>query len=183
MSPFKPGDIVSEDTLMCADYNVPINRETGLCPECKIPHDMQSTYILKAGNPIPERPRRILIVDDDIDVREGIARYFKMQGFEVIQESDGHMGFEVYRECFPFEFVLSDFQFMPGRRISSCGCEINHGADLVREIRKLIPDQRMAIMTAEPRKARALLDDSVKDVPVLQKPFRMKEVMELIEKA
>lgn len=179
---FKPGDIVEKDTLMCADYNVPINAQ-GICPECKIPHDMQSTYILKAGYPIPERPRRVLIVDDDVDVREGIARYLQMQGFEVVQEADGHLGFEVYRECFPFEFVLSDFQFIPGSRKSSCGCVIKNGADLVREIRKLIPAQKMAIMSGDAKVANKALDASVRDVPVVEKPFRMKQLMELLQKA
>ncbi len=174
--------VVKVDTLMCADWDVPIN-SNGLCPACGISHDMQSTYILKAGATMPKRKKKILIVDDDIDLREGIARYLQMAGYEVTQESDGHMGFEVYRECYPFEFVLSDFHFTPGRRESSCGCVIKNGADLVREIRKLVPSQPMAIISGEAKIANRALDASVRDVPVLQKPFRMKQLLGLLQKA
>lgn len=177
----KPGDIVTEDTLMCADYDVPINMVTGRCLQCNIAHDMQSTYILKAGNPIPKHKKRVLVVDDDPDVRDAIARYFKMQDFHVIEEEDGHTAFEAFRECYPIDYVISDYCFIPGKRESSCGCVISHGVDLVREIRKLIPNQRMVILSGTAELAKRDLTDpkneAAKDVPVLRKPIRMRDIM------
>lgn len=171
---------VDKDTLMCADYDVPLG-PGGVCPECNIAHDMQSTYILKAGYPLPSRPKRVLIVDDDPDVRESLSRWFKLRGYTVYAHADGHGAFEQYRESYPFVFVLSDFLFIPGQQKSSCGSVIHNGAELVREIRKLIPKQRMAIISGEPNVARDSLDSSVKDVPVLKKPFRMNALEDLLE--
>jgi CheY-like chemotaxis protein len=167
--------------MMCADYDVPIGPD-GICPECHIPHDMQSLYILKAGNFLPPKPNRVLLVEDDAEVRHALARYLGGKGYQVSQESNGHSAFETYRERFPFVFVISDFEFIPGQRVSSCGVKIRHGADLAREIRKLIPKQRMALMSGDHRAAEAALDESVKDVTVLIKPFRLLELLGVIQK-
>ena len=168
-----------KDTLMCADYNVLIG-DDGICPACKMAHDMQSLYILVEGSEIP-LPKRVLVVDDEPDVLGAVARYLESEGYEVHVERDGHGAFETYRECFPFDFVLSDFSFIPGQQKSSCGCVIRNGADLVREIRKLVPGQRMAIHSGNPKAAQDALDASVKDVPVLKKSFQ--ELQKLLGKS
>ena len=81
------------------------------------------------------------------------------------------------------EFVISDFMFVSNERPCSSGAVIRHGIDLVREIRKLIPKQKMAIMSGEANTAQEVLDPSVKDAPILSKPFRFKHIDELLQKA
>ncbi len=119
----------------------------------------------------------ILLVDDDGDVREGLAGFFERKGYEVSQEAGGRGAFDLYKERGPFDFVLTDFNFIPSK-------EIRHGADLVREIRKLAPNQLMAIMTGDEKAAREALDASVKDVPVLEKgSFSLGELTGLLPEA
>jgi DNA-binding response OmpR family regulator len=127
--------------------------------------------------------RRVLLVDDDPEVREAVAMFLRDKGYQVYQEADGSGAFDRFDHSSPFVFVISDFQFFPGQRVSSCGSKIRHGADLVREIRKLNPTQRMAIMTGDDHAAMKELDASVKDVPLLRKPFGMQELLALIDKA
>lgn len=43
-------------------------------------------------------PYRILIVEDDKEIREGIEIYLKNQGYQVIQAADGIEGLERIRE-------------------------------------------------------------------------------------
>jgi len=117
--------------------------------------------------------KRVLLVDDDPDVRESLAAYFESKGYKVNQQAGGRGAFEVYKERGPFDFVLSDFSFIPDK-------EIRHGADLAREIRKLIPTQCMALMSGDPRAATEALDASVKDVPLLEKPFSLRKLTELL---
>jgi DNA-binding NtrC family response regulator len=117
--------------------------------------------------------KRVLLVDDDPDVREGFAAFFERKGYKVSQQAGGRGAFELYKERGPFDFVLTDFNFIGSK-------EIRHGADLPREIRKLVPAQRMALMSGDPRAALEALDDSVKDVPLLEKPFSLRNLTELL---
>src|SRR5208282_5435398 len=106
--------------------------------------------------------RHILVVDDDTDVRESLADFFESRGCKVSQQAGGRGAFDLYKEHGPFDLVLTDFNFIPSK-------EIRNGAALVREIRKLAPSQRMAIMTGDEKAAQEALDASVKDVPILVK--------------
>jgi DNA-binding NtrC family response regulator len=124
---------------------------------------------------IPDK--RILVVDDDPNVREPLVDFFRSKGYKVNQQPWGRGALDLYKERGPFDLVLTDFNFLPSK-------EIRHGADLVREIRKLAPDQRMAIMTGDGKAAREALDASVKDVPILVKgSFPLAKLMELLPEA
>jgi hypothetical protein len=67
----------------------------------------------------------------------------------------------------PFDFVLSDWLLVPGRVIKS-------GIDLCSAIRKLNPEQPMAIHTAEPLECKERLCEILEGITILKKPYRMK---------
>jgi DNA-binding response OmpR family regulator len=124
----------------------------------------------------------ILLVEDHQAVREALADFLTDQGYRVYQEADGHGAFSRYIESGPFTFVISDYQFIPGQQVSSCGRKILNGSELLCEIRKITPTQPMALMSGDYR-ASSYLDESLKDLPVLKKPFNLRELLELISKA
>jgi CheY-like chemotaxis protein len=152
--------------LMCADFEVPIDPTTHRCTLCTdekgvpLAHDMQSTYLWDADKPIPERKKRILIVDDDPCVRRELARTFKLRGLNVYQASDGHMGVEQWRESYPIDYLVTDYQ-MPRK----------NGVALCVEIRKLLkglPVQtKIVLISADPPK----MPKEIADIPVLKKLY------------
>ncbi len=58
------------------------------------------------------RPRRILVVDDEETVRTLLQRYLQRQGFEVLAAQDGLQALELFRDN-PCDLILSDVR-MPG---------------------------------------------------------------------
>jgi hypothetical protein len=59
----------------------------------------------------------------------------------------------------PFDFVLSDWLLVPGR-------VIKNGIDLCSAIRKLNPEQPMAIHTAEPLECKERLCELLKGITI-----------------
>jgi DNA-binding response OmpR family regulator len=79
--------------------------------------------------------RRILIVDDEVDVREVLAEYLEQRGFEVLRVGSGEEALEgVRRE--PPEIVLLDIA-MPGLS----------GVDTLRGIRAASADTRVIMVS------------------------------------
>jgi len=70
---------------------------------------------------------RILVIDDDRDVCDSIARLLERDGYEVLTAYDGTIGLEVCRKQLP-DVVLTDI-IMPGQ----------HGVDVIRVLRKEFP--------------------------------------------
>jgi CheY-like chemotaxis protein len=70
---------------------------------------------------------RILVIDDDRDVCDSIARLLEHHGYEVRTAYDGTIGIELCRTELP-DVVLTDI-IMPGR----------HGVDVIRVLRQEFP--------------------------------------------
>lgn len=50
---------------------------------------------------------KILVVDDDVGVRDNLARLLRMEGFDVLEAGDGRAGWEIVQQEMP-DLVLSD---------------------------------------------------------------------------
>jgi CheY-like chemotaxis protein len=50
---------------------------------------------------------RLLLVEDDLDSREVLARHLRRKGYEVLQAADGHQGLELARTGSP-DLILLD---------------------------------------------------------------------------
>jgi DNA-binding response OmpR family regulator len=70
---------------------------------------------------------RILVIDDDRDVCDSIARLLAHSGYEVLTAYDGASGLELCRKELP-DVVLTDI-IMPGQ----------HGAEVIRSLRSSFP--------------------------------------------
>jgi DNA-binding NtrC family response regulator len=108
---------------------------------------------------------KILIVDDDDDLVAFLAKELEARGFEILQTHFGDGGLKLYNRYGPFEFVLSDYRFIPGTQIKD-------GVQLVAAIHGINPHQQMALMTAAPERARSNLPQALRHLTVLRKRFR-----------
>ncbi len=50
--------------------------------------------------------QRVLVIDDDADIREGVSRWLKAGGYEALAESGGQAGIETARENPPDAILL-----------------------------------------------------------------------------
>jgi CheY-like chemotaxis protein len=162
---------MTDKILICADYEVPIDPATGICPQCKVVHDMQSTYLWPADKPLPVRKKRVLVVDDDVDERSALALSFRLRGFEVVEAEDGRIGVEQWRESYPVDYLVTDYQMPKKNGVVMC-------MD-VREMMERWKDElpvktRIVIVSSDPPK----LPREIADIPVLQKPVRIEELLE-----
>jgi CheY-like chemotaxis protein len=120
---------------------------------------------------------RILVVEDDNDVRATVERMLRSGGHEVVAAADGGVGIRLFREQ-SFDLVLCDVH-MPGR----------DGIEVVAEIRRshAIPIIQMT-GSAERVSGGARLDPrflpanaNAGTTKVIAKPFRARELLALVQ--
>jgi DNA-binding NtrC family response regulator len=116
---------------------------------------------------------KILIVEDDDILAAFLAKELEARGFEILQTHFGDGGLKLYNRYGPWEFVLSDYRFIPGTQIKD-------GVELVTAIHSINPAQRMAIMTAWSEETRGKLPQALRFLPLLEKPFRFEQVLRLL---
>lgn len=108
---------------------------------------------------------KILLVDDDECQLKWCSDQLEKRGYSVETALSGEQGLHIYQNAGPWEFVLSDYLFIPSERI-------RNGLDFAREIRAINPQQPMAIHTsAEHLQA---------SVPVLLKPYPIGKLLRLL---
>ncbi|GEO16671.1 histidine kinase [Microvirga aerophila] len=103
---------------------------------------------------------RILLVDDDAEVRAVTAAYLNDMGHRVVEAADGPSALDILRADSGLDLLIADFA-MPGMT----------GLDLANKARKQQPDLGILLVTgyADPER----MPDNY---PVLQKPFSRVEL-------
>lgn len=115
---------------------------------------------------------RILVVDDDTQVREILRKRLEKSGFEVGEASDGEAALNSYRDA-PADVVITDL-VMPGRG----------GQGLIRDLRREFPQVRIvAISGALDHDVPSLLQeaDRLGALKTLPKPFTSEQLREAID--
>ena len=117
-----------------------------------------------AGAPL--QTARILVVDDELGIREGCRKILSAEGYEVLTAGDGKTGLEQFVERGPFAVLLVDLM-MP--RMS--------GLELVTEVKSRDPDVVPIIITAH-----ATIDTAVEGTKqgaysYIPKPFTADELL------
>jgi len=110
--------------------------------------------------------KRVLIVDDDYDIRNILSRYLLIQGFEVETADNGLEALEIFTEIY-FDAVLTDFQ-MPGM----------DGIKLADQIRKHDPKRLIIMMTSN--KLMSSQEEELVDY-VVEKPFELNEIYAILQ--
>ena len=78
---------------------------------------------------------RILVIDDDADVRRVIRRTLESDGHQVDEAADGKAGMKRFREQ-PADLVVTDL-FMPEQE----------GLETIRELRRTYQDVKILVVT------------------------------------
>ncbi|WP_182086610.1 response regulator [Aureimonas sp. ME7] len=113
---------------------------------------------------------KILLAEDDNDMRRFLAKALEKAGYEVTSYDNGGSAYERLREE-PFSLLLTDI-VMP---------EMD-GIELARRATELDPDLKVMFITGFA--AVALNPDSKapKDAKILSKPFHLRELVEEVGK-
>jgi PAS domain S-box-containing protein len=122
-----------------------------------------------AVDPHAEPPRaregaRVLVVDDDPDVRRFVVDFLQDSGYGVAEAADGPSGLNLLRDQGPFDLILLDFA-MPGMT----------GSEVARTVRGDNPDQAILMMTGYLEHEAVLTELGAQ--PMLQKPFAPSELL------
>ena len=89
---------------------------------------------------VTEKRTRVVVADDDVLLREGIASLLERSGFDVAgQAGDAPQLVALVRELRP-ELVIVDIRMPPGHS--------TEGLDAAREVRELFPDIAILVLSA-----------------------------------
>src|SRR5262245_41306593 len=118
-----------------------------------------------------ERKARILVIDDDADLRNMLQLFLESEGYEVAVAGDGREGLRMQHEA-PAGIVLTDV-FMPGKE----------GIETIRDLQRDYPDIKIVVMSGGASLARmdytnvAVMMGAVRS---LRKPFEPEDLRKLL---
>ncbi len=113
---------------------------------------------------------RIILAEDDNDMRRFLAKALVNAGYEVVSYDNGRSAYERLREE-PFTLLLTDI-VMP---------EMD-GIELARRATQLDPDLKVMFITGFAAVALNPDSQAPKDAKVLSKPFHLRDLVREIEK-
>ena len=114
---------------------------------------------------------RILVIDDDADMRALLEQTLKSAGHEVALAADGRKGVEQYRTK-PADLVITDI-FMPNQE----------GLETIMELRRSFPEVAIVAMSGRVPGTMLSIAQKLGAVEVLQKPFVAEELLLAVARA
>ncbi|SRR6266852_1249862 len=115
---------------------------------------------------------RILVIDDDPDMRAMLEQTLKSAGHEIALAADGKEGVEQYRAN-PADLVVTDL-YMPNQE----------GLETITELRKRFPEVVIIAMSGRATAGTMLsIAQKLGAVEILQKPFVAVELLTAVGKA
>lgn len=118
----------------------------------------------------PRRSARILIVDDESDIRELIEAILESEGWEIVSAEDGETALRLHTQT-PFDLIVIDLQ-MPKML----------GIELIRDLQHLSPDRHpaMIVMTGKATSLDHDFPPELENLPILKKPFTADALRSLV---
>jgi len=113
---------------------------------------------------------KILLAEDDNDMRRFLERALDKAGYEVISYDNGASAYDRLREE-PFTLLLTDI-VMP---------EMD-GIELARRATEIDPDMKVMFITGFAAVALNPNSNAPKDAKVLSKPFHLRDLVDEVEK-
>lgn len=110
---------------------------------------------------------RILLVDDDDDVRDYTAMVLEEAGYEVRVASRGEMAMQILATGAPFDLLITDVA-MPGW----------DGTELARRVKAVRPDLKILFITGYTRQ---IARDRLAGADVLNKPYHRDSLLHTVE--
>ncbi len=113
---------------------------------------------------------KILLAEDDNDMRRFLERALDQAGYDVVAYDNGASAYDRLREE-PFTLLLTDI-VMP---------EMD-GIELARRATEIDPDMKVMFITGFAAVALNPDSDAPKDAKVLSKPFHLRDLVNEVEK-
>jgi len=114
---------------------------------------------------------RILVIDDQADVRAMIAIVLRVNHYEIVEASSGAAGWKEF-EGSQFDLAIVDI-FLQG----------TNGFDIIRMMRERIPDLPVIAISGMTALDFLSASPELSNVICLQKPFRPHELVRAVEAA
>lgn len=115
--------------------------------------------------------KSLLIIDDDHNTLEILSSFFKDEGYEVFTATNGKSGLMCFNTNLP-NLVLTDLK-MPKM----------DGIEVLREVKKVTPNVPVIMVTAYGTIESAVTAMKLGAYDFILKPFNLKEIKELVERA
>ncbi len=120
-------------------------------------------------NETPEQPRRVLIMDDTLLIRENLSKMLRHLGYDVIEASEGGEAIEKVKnlmEHSTISLAILDLYVPSG---------IDGAATAIR-LREMNPSMRIIIATGSPESEFSQKLQNVKVDGILLKPYSLEEL-------
>jgi len=167
--------------ILCTGFSAKMDEEKSkamgiraFVPKPALKLDMAKTVrrVLDSRQETEKRPKaRILIMDDDAQIREMLRQLLERAGYEVAEAPDGRQGIRLYRQA-PADLVITDI-IMPEKE----------GLETIRELLRDFPDVKILAISGG---GRVLADEYLRLAKqfgaerTLAKPFDQKELLEAV---
>ena len=115
----------------------------------------------------------ILVIDDELPVRQLLGTILERAGYEVILAENGEIGLRIFAERLP-DVVIIDM-FMPEKE----------GLETILALRRLSPDTRIVAISGGGRHGIDVLElaEGLGAAVTLHKPFRKEEILAAVGSA
>ena len=113
---------------------------------------------------------KILIVEDDSNLRSGLEELLKLENFDVVSADNIELGFEIYQEEVP-DFCILDVMLL----------KPNDGYELCKQIRKVDIDTPILMLSARVEEIDKVLGFECGADDYLSKPFGSRELVSRIK--
>jgi DNA-binding response OmpR family regulator len=115
---------------------------------------------------------KILVIDDDPEMRSALEQTLKLAGHDVMLAEDGEQGLKVLRDQ-PANLVITDI-FMPNKE----------GFETINTLRKDFPNVPIIAISGRPELGNVLaIARRLGSVRTLAKPFQSPELLAAVEEA
>ncbi len=120
---------------------------------------------------LPEAGHRILVVEDDHDLRAFERRVLGRRGHDIVEAENGDGALDLLKTAGAFDLVVTDIA-MPGSV---------DGVQLARKARAMDPAPKVLLTSGHDPEVLAKERDLHADMPMLQKPFRKADLVAKVE--
>jgi two-component system cell cycle response regulator CpdR len=125
---------------------------------------------MEANDPRARSVQRILLAEDDDDMRRFLVKALEKAGYDVVSFGNGAEAYEWLKEE-PFMLLLTDI-VMP---------EMD-GIELARKASELDPDLKIMFITGFAAVALNPDNNAPKDAKILSKPFHLRDLVDQVER-
>ncbi len=113
--------------------------------------------------------RKILVVDDEADIRAELAEYLETKGYRVEVAGDGREAFDRF-EAAPADVVVADIKMPRG-----------DGFELVRRLRAIDPDVPIIVMTGHFSQTDRARADELGATIMMEKPIVLRRLAQYLK--